>query len=120
MRELDIEYMYSCTRAEPPAIPGVTTIRTPFDDNSGELPDLEMLVSAAALIVDLLDDGESVLVHCMYGLNRSSLLAAYAIAMRYPNMSGKEILALIRKSRPGALHNALFADAVSRLNIVAV
>lgn len=116
MRELDIEYMFSCTRAEPPAIPGVTTVRTPFDDNVNELPDLEVLTAPAEQISDLLDDGESVLIHCMYGLNRSALLAAHVLALRDPGVNGKDILMAIRNARTGALHNELFASAVAGLN----
>ena len=116
MKELDIGFMFSCTRAVPPGIPGVAIIRTPFDDNVNELPDLQQLQWSAETIADLVEDGEIVLIHCMYGLNRSALLAAHAMALLDPEMRGKDILTAIRSARPGALHNALFADAVTKLN----
>lgn len=118
MKELDIQVMFSCTRAEPPFLPGVAILRIPFDDNVGELPDMTRITFAAEAIVKLLNEGESVLVHCMYGLNRSALLAGYVLALRHPSMSGDDILRQIRMGRPGALHNALYAHTVQSLNKV--
>jgi hypothetical protein len=114
--DLGIQVMVSCTHAEPEIIPGMSMIRVPFDDNVNELPDQQQINYAVDKICELLDNWEPVLIHCMYGLNRSALVAAHVIAKRLPLMTGDQILAHLRDRRPGALHNALFASAVAELN----
>lgn len=116
LKKLHIETIVSCTRAEPPHIHNVNIIRVPFDDHVGELPSAELMTSAAEDICKRLDNFEPVLIHCLYGLNRSALLAAHVMARRYPEFSGDFILRRIREQREGALHNPMFAEAVSKLN----
>lgn len=116
MRSLGIQVLVSCTLAEPDPIKGITVIRVPFEDNATQLPDQQKIDYAVDKICDLLDNREPVAIHCMYGLNRSALVAAHVMARRLPLLTGEQILQRIRNQRPGALHNALFANAVAELN----
>ena len=78
-----------------------------------DLPDLPKLEAIARLIADLVSSGHVVLVHCRMGLNRSNLVVATALT--YLGMTGAEALAHLRRLRPGALFNELFAAHVSAL-----
>ena len=78
-----------------------------------DLPDLPKLEAIARLIADLICTGHVVLVHCRMGLNRSNLVVATALT--YLGMTGAEALEHLRRLRPGALYNELFAAHVSAL-----
>jgi len=78
-----------------------------------DLPDLPKLEAIARLIADLVSSGHVVLVHCRMGLNRSNLVVATALT--YLGMTGAEALEHLRRLRPGALYNELFAAHVSAL-----
>lgn len=62
---------------------------------------------AAELVTSLLDSGHTVLVHCVAGRNRSSLVAALVVQDRH-RLTGDEALAWIRERRPRSLANAAF------------
>jgi protein-tyrosine phosphatase len=81
-----------------------------FDE---DLPDLAKLEAIARMIADLVGSGHVVLVHCRMGLNRSNLVVATALT--YLGMTGAEALDHLRRLRPGALYNELFAAHVSAL-----
>lgn len=117
MKRLGIKTVISCTHAEPSIDSrDVLVIRVPFDDDARALPPDDYIAGIVNDANAAMNDGEPVLVHCLYGLNRSALIAAHVLADRDPSLSGSEILAMIRKARPGTLHNELFADAVRKLN----
>jgi protein-tyrosine phosphatase len=78
-----------------------------------DLPELAKLEAIARLIADLACSGHVVLVHCRMGLNRSNLVVATALT--YLGMTGAEALEHLRRLRPGALYNELFAAHVSAL-----
>jgi protein-tyrosine phosphatase len=81
-----------------------------FDE---DLPDLAKLEAIARMIADLVCSRHVVLVHCRMGLNRSNLVVATALT--YLGMTGAEALDHLRRLRPGALYNELFAAHVSAL-----
>jgi protein-tyrosine phosphatase len=78
-----------------------------------DLPDLAKLEAIARMIAELVCTGHVVLVHCRMGLNRSNLVVATTLT--YLGMTGAEALEHLRRLRPGALYNELFAAHVSAL-----
>ncbi len=76
-----------------------------FDE---ELPDLARLDAIATLGAQLIRADHRVLSHCGMGFNRSALIAG-AILHKLGH-SGPAIVERIRKRRPGALFNDVFAD----------
>ncbi len=68
---------------------------TAFD--SGNV-DYNTFQNAALLVLDWLDDGHKVLVHCQAGLNRSSFVVALVLMEKY-HMTPDEAISHIRKSR---------------------
>jgi protein-tyrosine phosphatase len=78
-----------------------------------DLPDLAQIEALGRLVADLVSAGHRVLVHCRMGFNRSVLVVATALT--YMGLSGREALDDLRRRRPGALFNELFAAHVERL-----
>jgi len=81
-----------------------------FDE---ELPDLPKLLGLARLGAHLVESGETVLSHCGMGFNRSALLAGLILV--HLGMSGEEAVTHLRKHRPGALFNEVFAGYLQSL-----
>jgi len=114
--ELNIGLIISTTQRMPRSISNIPMIRLPLSDDFEELPDLDKLSDVAwKAYTDIQERGTNVLVHCLYGLNRSSLVAGFILHLLYPEWSGEEILMHIQDQRPGALHNRLFAEIVKTL-----
>jgi protein-tyrosine phosphatase len=61
----------------------------------------------------MVESGHTVLSHCGMGFNRSALLAGLILV--HLGMSGEEAFAHLRKCRPGALFNEVFADYLKSL-----
>lgn len=70
------------------------------------LPNRNTLRSVASFGFSLWRAGARVLVHCSYGINRSSLVNGVILNLHgYP---GKEAVDIIQLARPGALLNIIF------------
>jgi|ERR1039458_4502472 protein-tyrosine phosphatase len=65
--------------------------------DEGALPSLAQLHSLAELVNTMRDKGETVLVHCQAGLNRSGLVSALSLIKR--GMKPTEAIAKLRSSR---------------------
>jgi protein-tyrosine phosphatase len=78
-----------------------------------DLPDMAKLHGVARMTASLVAAGHRVLSHCGMGFNRSALLAGMALV--YMGMEGKDAVALLRRRRPGALFNQVFADYLGSL-----
>ena len=78
-----------------------------------DLPNLAKIEALGRLVADLVAAGHRVLVHCRLGFNRSVLVVATALT--YMGLSGREALADLRRRRPGALFNEVFAAHVEAL-----
>ena len=65
------------------------------------------------MIPVLVAAGHRVLVHCKMGFNRSALVVATALT--YMGLSGRQALDDLRRRRPGALFNEVFAAHVEAL-----
>jgi len=83
-----------------------------FDE---ELPDLIKLHGVARLAASLVQQGHKVLSHCGQGFNRSALVAG--LTLIYLGMEGPEVVAHLRRKRPGALFNDVFADYLQGLQV---
>jgi protein-tyrosine phosphatase len=81
-----------------------------FDE---ELPDLVKLHGVARLAASLVQQGHKVLSHCGMGFNRSALMAG--LVLMYLGMEGPEAVVHLRKKRPGALFNEVFAEYLQNL-----
>lgn len=81
----------------------------------GPLPDTNILWSIAIFGAQMIKNGYKVLSYCISGYNRSSLMNACILKKLNPILRGEEIIALIRKARPGALSNPTFFDFIKRL-----
>lgn len=81
-----------------------------FDE---DLPDLAKLHGVARLAASLVGQGHKVLSHCGMGFNRSALMAG--LVLRYLGMECHEVVGHLRKRRPGALFNDVFADYLHNL-----
>jgi len=89
-----------------PTAPGeVLYVYFPIFDE--ELPDLPKLHGLARLGAQLVESGHTVLSHCGMGFNRSALLAGLILV--HLGMSGEGAVAHLRRCRPGALFNEVFA-----------
>jgi len=73
-----------------------------------DLPDLAKLHAVARLGASLIEAGHKVLSHCGMGFNRSALVAGLILV--YLGFTGEEAFILLRRKRPGALFNDVFAD----------
>jgi protein-tyrosine phosphatase len=61
-----------------------------------------------SILLNLLRQGERVLVHCEMGLNRSALLAGLILV--HGGVAGEVALERLQVRRPGALLNLRFSD----------
>jgi protein-tyrosine phosphatase len=82
-----------------------------FDE---DLPDLDKLHAVARLGASLVSAGHKVLSHCGMGFNRSALVAGLILV--HLGMTGEEAFTLLRRKRPGALFNDVFADYLRGLS----
>jgi protein-tyrosine phosphatase len=78
-----------------------------------DLPDPAQIEALGRLVADLAAAGHRVLVHCKMGFNRSALVIATALT--YMGLSGRQALDDLRRRRPGALFNEVFAAHVEAL-----
>jgi hypothetical protein len=83
-----------------------------FEDDDLELPSLTKLRAIAQLGASLMREGHTVLTHCSAGFNRSGLVAG--LILTELGVPGAEALARIRKRRPGALFNEMFAEFLAQ------
>ena len=89
-------------------------IAVPLED-APQLPsDMPGLWTLAAAAADWIAEGRRVLVHCVAGINRSSLVNGM-ILFRAGFGDGPAIVSHIRQCRPGALMNATFAAFLETL-----
>jgi protein-tyrosine phosphatase len=77
------------------------------------LPDLPKLHAVARMGADLVQSGHRVLSHCGMGFNRSALVAGLILV--HLGMSGAEAVTHLRRHRPGALFNEVFAEYLAGL-----
>lgn len=78
------------------------------------------ITEVADEVVDALEAGGNVLVHCQAGINRSNLTAALAL-MAWKNMSADDAIALLREKRSDrVLANRTFENYLKRLDADAV
>lgn len=66
--------------------------------DSADVPDSDELYDLANKVVKRLDGGDTVLVHCQAGLNRSNLIAALAIVLG-GDKTPEEAISLLRERR---------------------
>jgi protein-tyrosine phosphatase len=100
--------------------PGVShVIHVPLLDSVPTQRDLDRAMSAALDIADRVERGETVLVTCSMGRNRSGLIAALAMSllMCWPPSEAAAYLQMIRVGPDGhpALTNKHFVRALSRM-----
>jgi protein-tyrosine phosphatase len=84
-------------------------VYAPMDDvDSGPTDEeKELALDAADQVVNALASGQTVLVTCAMGRNRSGLVTALALMDRH-NISGREAVGHVRARRPNALTNTGF------------
>lgn len=96
---------------------GVDVIHAPNDDDRKRDPtrqELRTAIRAAQDVARRLDSGQSVLVTCKAGLNRSGLVSALALHF-WKGWSGVECASLVQRKRPNALFNQGFVRVLHRL-----
>ena len=90
-----------------PAPWGVEELRYGFYDDALEGPDIARVIRAARFAYQRWTDGDTVLIRCQAGLNRSGLVTALVLVMA--GLSPAQAIALIRERRSsGALFNEHF------------
>jgi protein-tyrosine phosphatase len=77
------------------------------------LPDMPKLQAVARMAADLVKSGHKVLSHCGMGFNRSALVAGLILV--HMGMSGAEAVSHLRRCRPGALFNEVFAEYLEKM-----
>lgn len=97
----------------PTAFNSILYIFWPIED-AAALPALGVMHTVVDAVVRLIRLGHKVLVHCHMGKSRSGLINAQ-VAMQLLGLSGTEAVALVRRRRPGALGNAVFAAYLESL-----
>lgn len=80
-----------------------------------DLPNLDKLEAVTSLGAHLVRSGHRVLSHCGMGFNRSALVAG-RILHRLGAGTGAQIVEQIRRKRPGALFNEVFAEHLRSLD----
>jgi hypothetical protein len=83
------------------------TIVWPFADGP-ELPNLFKLAELAEYLNHCLANGRKILIFCAAGWNRSGLLVGEIVKLRCPQMSGSDIVRLLKSKRSMALNNKSF------------
>lgn len=87
---------------------GLTSVvHAGFDDGRPSQAELERAVGAATRVVGHLDRARRVLVTCMAGRNRSGLVCALVLHLRY-GVSGARAVTELQRRREGALCNPHF------------
>jgi protein-tyrosine phosphatase len=76
-----------------------------------DLPDLVKLEAIVTLGARLVGAGHRVLSHCGMGFNRSALVAG--LILNQLGVPGAEVVERLRRCRPGALFNEVFATHVA-------
>jgi protein-tyrosine phosphatase len=84
-----------------------------FPIHDADLPNLRKLHAVARLGADLVAQGHTVLSHCGMGFNRSALVAG--LVLHELGLSGPSVIEQLRRCRPGALFNDVFAAYVASL-----
>jgi hypothetical protein len=85
--------------------PGTRRLRVAMSDHAA-MPDLDELDALAGYVLDAVAQGPT-LVHCQAGLNRSGLVAAYALVL--DGMAPADAIGLLRERRsPQVLCNPVF------------
>jgi protein-tyrosine phosphatase len=79
-----------------------------------DLPDRAKLHAVARLGASLVQAGHKVLCHCGMGFNRSALMAGL-ILIELGVCPGHEAVSALRRCRPGALFNEVFAAYLASL-----
>jgi hypothetical protein len=93
-------------------IPDVKIIYWPIKDEA-KLPDLDHLHSIAVQVVEYLNQGKKVMVHCSLGKNRSGLVIGVVLVSM--GMLGKDAVKLIQSKVPGSLFNPTFREYLETL-----
>lgn len=75
----------------------------------GKVLPVEELRVIVSRILELLESGETVLVHCLQGRNRS-MIAALLAERKRQGWTGEETYQHGQAVRPACLHNPVFAD----------
>ena len=91
----------------------ITYVKAPLEDGE-TLPDPVLLDHLTGLVVDLVRQGRTVLVHCTFGKNRSGLVMALVVR-EVLGCDGPTALARVREVRENAVNNDAFNDWVSGL-----
>lgn len=108
--------MIICLSSLDAAIPGDVNefVYTFWPIADGPLPNLRILRRIAELAVAVIDGGGKVLSHCAAGINRASLMNG-SILYEMTDLTGPDVVALLRQKRPGALTNQTFAAYLQAL-----
>lgn len=101
-------HVFSMYRWEAYKVAPTTKVYTVTMYDSGDLPDPREIDDLANRVVEALDAGGNVLVHCQAGINRSNLVAAAAL-MKKHGYTAEDAIALLRHKRsPHVLANQTF------------
>lgn len=92
------------------SIRGLEKITFPFEDAAVTLPKHRVRWLLAHLS-GLLNNGQSVLLHCAAGQNRSAFLAALLL-IEWMGLHPEAAIAIVREARPGGLNNDHFVKLI--------
>jgi hypothetical protein len=112
VREAGVTAIFSlCRKAPDPAVIATVEnwVHMPIPDRRKGAPPLEDLRAIVGLILGALSSGETVLVHCVEGRNRSVLAAVLAERARN-HWTGLQAWEHADIMRPNCLNNKAFAD----------
>ena len=88
-----------------------------FDDDGVKLPaDMNRLSSTADAVTTLVRSGHRILIHCLGGRNRSSLVVCLVLMRLNPDWTGSQAVAVLEAKRPGILTNPVFRKYLTSLN----
>lgn len=97
--------------------PGIQkVVYAPFEDNKEKglsESDLKSAIAATDYVIKYLDENKKVLVTCLAGINRSSLVVA--LTMKLKGLPSETVINTIRTKRPGTLTNPFFEDFIASL-----
>lgn len=93
-------------------------VHIPLDDNFAGMNHDEVAgaMQVARDVAASMRAGHRVLVTCMAGKNRSALIAALAVRLRY-GANAATAIQVVRQARPGALSNPHFVNLIGQIPV---
>lgn len=120
LKEMGFDVLVLCAEEHqaPTLFNDLKVYRLPMDDiEDVEAIPFRPLLQTAKKISEDLAAGKNVLVTCAMGINRSALTLGLAMRMRYPELTGAQVVTIIRNRRFPTLLNETFEEVLRSMKL---